>query len=44
MIDRAAEEIIGQPLHLSEESLRKALDPEIIVKSKRRSVEWHQTE
>jgi len=35
MIDRAAKEIIGQPLHLSEESLRKALYPEIIVKSKK---------
>lgn len=35
MVDRAAKEIGAQQLQLSEEALRKALDPEIIVRSKK---------
>ena len=35
MLDRAAKESTGQPLYLDEGALRKALDPAIIVKSKK---------
>ena len=35
IVDKAAKELGVQPLHLSEEALRKALDPAIIVKSKK---------
>jgi argininosuccinate lyase len=35
MLDRAAKEAIGKPLYLDEGTLREALDPAIIVKSKK---------
>ena len=35
MLDRAAKEVAGKSLYLNEEVLRKALDPAIIVKSKK---------
>jgi len=35
MVDRAAQEILGHPISLDAKSLQDALDPEVIVKSRK---------
>jgi argininosuccinate lyase len=35
MVDRAAQEILGQPIHLAGKTLQDALDPEVIVKNRK---------
>ena len=35
MLDKAASEIVGQPVHLDSKVLRDALDPVVIVKNRK---------